>query len=411
MKDQKLLQRVKTKTLQAQKLHRLQSDSAPPLFAGPKAYIAVVKKFKKACEGIKPQKLTAAHAEKYISNMTKSGKCSVPKHRMAAAALNYYYRHCLGIPLKLKIPYRPRPIPTVLSKQQICKLIEKIPTRHQCAFWLLHGFGLKIGQVLKLRIKNIDINNGVLHLDKKRQFKLHAYLVDKLLNHLALRRKQFHADAKKGRCYIRHNNGFIVDDFQNQPLFVSRQTKLIDGQKRARSFIHPSTFHRVLRKVYQQSGIAKLCSCMVLRHSFAVAQLESQCNIIELKFILGHKDIHTTLNYKRCLSTPVISPLEELQRPARKNSNYLSRYAATVKNQAAACPPEAAIYLKNTLNDIKTKKINGVFCFSKEEKWRLQMKTAYEKQQNFRVFRASEKADFFPGLHPDCFLQADQRPD
>jgi len=391
MKDSKLPQRIKGKILENQKLTQLNGDPALQLFAGPQAYVGVIKNFKKARSLVPPQKLNATHAEQYINNMTKDGKCSVAKHRMNAAALNYYYRHCLGIPLKLKIPYRPRPIPTVLSKQQVCDLIEKIPQKYQCAFWLLHGFGLKIGEVLKLRIEHIDINNGILHLSKKRQFKLHAYLIEKLLKHLTLRKKQYHADARNNCCNIRHQSGYIVDDLGSQPLFVSRQTIIIDGSKRGRSFINPATFHRILRQAYQQSGIVKQCSCMVLRHSFAVAVLADECNIVELKYILGHKDIHTTLNYQRCLSIPVISPLEELLRPARQNSTYLSRYAATLKNQAAQCPVEALIYLRNTLGDIKAKKIEGIYLMKTFDAWEQQIKKAREKDEDFKVMCCTQE--------------------
>ena len=100
------------------------------------------------------------------------------------------------------------------QNQALCAL-----KKHHLAFMLMHGFGLKIGETLNLRIHNIDINNGILSLSKGRKLKLHAYLMPGLLKHLAQRRKQYHNDAKRGHCFIRHQQGHIVNDFQNQPLF------------------------------------------------------------------------------------------------------------------------------------------------------------------------------------------------
>ena len=189
------------------------------LFPGPQAYVSVIVKFKKAYCHIKPTELAAKHAEEYIMQLTKDGQCSLAKHRLNAAALNYYFRHYLQQEIKLKIPYRPRPLPHLLSAQQIIDIFDLLPTKHHLAFMLMHGFGLKIGETLNLRIHNIDINNGILSLSKGRKLKLHAYLMPGLLKHLAQRRKQYHNDAKRGHCFIRHQQGHIVNDFQNQPLF------------------------------------------------------------------------------------------------------------------------------------------------------------------------------------------------
>ena len=384
-----------------------------PLFPGPRAYLPVIATFKKSYTHVDQRKIRPQHAENYMLNLCKDGMCSHAKKRLHAAALNYYYRHCLNQPLKLKVPYRPLPLPTCLGTNETQQIFAALPESHRFAFILMFAFGLKVGELLSLRIEALDVHSGILHLSKGRQLKLHSYLLPGLLKHLTQRKKQYHQDARTGRCYIRHQTGYVVDNYSSQPLFVSRKTSLIEEGKRGRSFINPATYHRILQQTMQKLKLTKICTCMVLRHSFAVNVLEKGQNILELQTILGHGDMRSTMNYLRCIQFPIESPLETLERPVKRERCALNRLADCIKSKAALRPLEVPIYLRNILAEAKDNKIEGLFHITDLKHWQQHIMRAFAKQQSYKVLCCSENQQHphFNGLHPAHFSKPSDSPD
>ena len=133
-----------------------------------------------------------------------------------------------------------------------------------------------------------------------------------------------------------------------------------------------------------------------------------------MKHILGHGDIRTTMNYTRSLIMPIISPLDELERPARRASTELSRYCNCLKSQAALSPIEAPIYLRSTLKEIKDKKVEGIYPISDLETWLQKIKKAQHKFESFKVMCCEEDHVSHPHLKTIYFrdfCQVSDRPD
>jgi integrase/recombinase XerD len=191
------------------------------------------------------------------------------------AALSFLYRKTLGQPDKvsfLSYPRRPRPLPTVLSLQEVGALIQAIRVaRYQAIVMVLYGAGLRITEALALEVGDIDGARGVIRVrhgkgDKAREAKLSPSLYQWL--------RQYWARERPPLPY----------------LFASRKT----GKP---PWAH--TIRAALADAAKQAWIAKRVTPHVLRHSFATHLLEHGTDVRVVGALLGHASLQSTARYGR----------------------------------------------------------------------------------------------------------------
>lgn len=208
--------------------------------------------------------------------------------------LRYLYR-VYGLPehrVSLPSIERPKKLPVVLSREEVRRLI-KAPKlhKHRLMLALLYGCGLRSMELRGLCTKDIDMDRKQLHIRqgkgrKDRYVPLCDLLVRGVRKHLA-------------------SEGPL------QWLFTGN-----DSQGRAVG-LSANGVRWVVNQARQRSGIRKQVTAHTLRHSYATHLLEMGMDIMTLKDLLGHVDIHTTLVYlhvSRCDGPRAFSPLERLYR-------------------------------------------------------------------------------------------------
>ena len=270
-------------------------------------------------------------AIEYMDKLSLEDSFSPENHRMHSSALKWFYKHILGIHLNIKVPYRKRALPDTLTLEQVQELLKELPARYLLLFQFMYGLGMKIGEVLKLRMKDVDINNGKLFLSKGREYKIPLYLFESARSHYKKRQRRYIQDREDGNCYIPQEGRGYTTDFFEQPFFASRKRTELKGLNlRGRQFIDPSTLHVYLSMAQKKVTFFKKTSCMTLRHSFALYQLQNDCNEVVLQEYLGHTDIRQTLNYKKLIPKASYTPYEMLAEnfttEQMKELNILQRY-------------------------------------------------------------------------------------
>jgi len=204
---------------------------------------------------------------------------------LALNAVKFFYREILKYDQKidLKFAKRTNKIPVVLSRQEIKELIYSIDNKKHCLMIALaYGAGLRVSEVVKLKVKDIDINELTIHIkDAKGKKERLSIFPEKL-------------KTKIGR--------FLSSD-KNKYLFESNR----GGRLTARSA------QVALDKALKKCKIKKDASFHSLRHSFATHLLENGTDIRYVQKLLGHRNIRTTQLYTQVTNPRlknIKSPLE-----------------------------------------------------------------------------------------------------
>lgn len=214
----------------------------------------------------------------------------------AVCALRFLYGTTLGRPEQLPmIPYgkRPKVLPSVLAADEVVRLINatELP-RDRLFVQVAYGCGLRLSELIHLRVGDIDSARMVIHVRqgkgaKDRLVPLSCRLLDEL------------------RAYWR----------RHRPA-----TWLFPGDKPGQP-ISAANMQRRFGQLVKRVGLTKHCSLHTLRHSYATHLLEAGVDLLTLKMLLGHKTLETTTRYlhvstQRLQQTPSLLDLLALPRPA-----------------------------------------------------------------------------------------------
>ena len=199
-------------------------------------------------------------------------KVSWATYIQAMAALRFLYVKTLGLAFMAeKIPYpkRPRYLPTVLSQEEVRRLLDATRSlKHRALLMTLYGAGLRVSEACRLTVADIDSGRMVMHVQqakgrKDRDVMLSPVLLDTL--------RQYWKRSRFQRWLF---PGYGAD----KPI----TTKAV--------FL-------MIRNAASRAKITKTVSPHVLRHSFATHLLESGTDIRTIQLLLGHAEMETTVIY------------------------------------------------------------------------------------------------------------------
>ena len=241
-----------------------------------------------------PSSPTAEDANNYIKGIldgTMKSGASQSSVGIAASAMKLFFKHMLGTPLNLSVELkrRARPMPTILSKEDIQKVVSVTRNvSHRLIFQLMYSSGLKLDELLGLKVKDVDIEGKSLNIR----------------GNSSSGRK-----AKQTRTTILSEkvapmlHAFVVDRNAEDYVFPG-----IDG-----GHMTPRAVQKAFKQALRKAEISKKASCNSLRHSFAVHLLEKGVDIKHVRRLLGHARTETTSIYKKLISQENVnikSPLD-----------------------------------------------------------------------------------------------------
>ncbi len=275
-----------------------------------------------------PQTAGAEEVGAFLNELAVGQRASASSQKQALNALVFLMQEGLQREIGQIAFQRARPrerMPVVLSREECQRLFAQLNGTSGLMAQLAYGAGLRLMELLRLRVHHLDLERGQLKVyggkgDKDRITVLPAKLVTPLREHLARLRVLFADDRAAGlpgvwlpeglaRKYLRAG-----ESWEWQWLFPSRETS-IDPESglRRRHHVVDSSFQNAVRKAGQAAGINKRVTPHVLRHSFATHLLEGGADIRTVQELLGHESVETTQIYTHVLARPgvgVRSPLD-----------------------------------------------------------------------------------------------------
>ena len=246
--------------------------------------------------GKPPDQLGAEHIRRYQLFLIKEKKVSCPTCIQVVCALRFFYTQTLSRKIaieRIPFPRRERKLPLILSRQEVKALLEAPRSlRHRTLLAILYGCGLRVAEVARLKISDIDSARNVLWVRhgksrKDRQTLLPAKLLELL------------------RCYWR----------------TQRPTEWLFPGADATRPISPKAIFLACRSAARKAGIAKPVHPHLLRHAFATHLLEAGVNLRTIQILLGHANLATTARYLQVADVAVRatpSPLDSLELDFRR---------------------------------------------------------------------------------------------
>lgn len=297
------------------------------------AYVSWIDRFLKAQPDSNSSDLSMLgefEVKEFLSDLAVRGKVSASTQNQAFSALLFLFQKVLKRKLEFIQAVRAKPanrLPVVLSRQEIAALLKQLGGRDLLIAQLLYGSGLRIMECLRLRIKDILIEQQQIMVrdgkgSKDRATIFPAAAVKGLLAQIEISRNLHQRDLAEGR-------GFVFLPFALTRKFPDASREFcwqfvfpahkLSRDPRSGSFLrhhlHDSVFSIALKRAAARARIDKKITAHTLRHSFATHLLESGKDIRTIQELLGHSDVSTTMIYthvSRIGSTGVQSPLDSL---------------------------------------------------------------------------------------------------
>ena len=204
-------------------------------------------------------------------------------------AIKFYFEQVLHRPkmfFDIPRPKKPSTLPKMLSKTEVKKLFRVTTNhKHRLALQLAYGMGLRVSEVVNLRIVDIDSKRMMVHVKG--------------------------AKGKKDR-YVPLPES-ILPAMREYYITYKPKNYLLEGQYGGQ--YAKSSLQQVFKKAMKKAGIKKEIGIHGLRHSYATHLLESGADMRFIQELLGHNSIKTTQVYTKVTPrsiSKIKSPLDTI---------------------------------------------------------------------------------------------------
>lgn len=266
-----------------------------------KTYGVYFKQFLAAHPNTDPKDITEEQIKKHVITIVKQHGYATKTQNQIVNAIKFYYEKVLG--LKKEEYWIPRPrkefkLPTVASEEEIVRMLVAAENiKHQCIIGMLYSSGVRRGELINLRIADIDIDRKQVFVrGGKGKKDRTTILSDRMV--IALKK-------------------YIAEWYPQYWLFEGAERKPYSG----------TSIGLVVKGAAKKAGIKKNITPHVLRHSFATHLMERGTDTRYIQELLGHASIKTTAIYahvsKKNLAK-IKSPLDRIFEDNKLDNNNLN---------------------------------------------------------------------------------------
>ncbi|KAF3977352.1 MAG: integron integrase [Methylococcales symbiont of Iophon sp. n. MRB-2018] len=269
--------------------------------------------------------------ENFLTDLVTKQNVASSTQNQAFNALVFLYKKVLERPLQNVRATRMRKqphIPVVLSVKEIKKVLAKLRGINALMVPLLYGSGLRISEMVRLRVQDIDFERGQIIVrnskgKKDRVTPLATKIIPLLKAHLSQRKSTHTLDLHAGFGSVYLPNSVVKKypnadkEFNWQYVFASRNIATDPGTDiERRHHIDQSAVNKAIKVAVKKCrSIDKKVSAHTFRHSFATHLLQTGIDIRTIQVLLGHSDLQTTMIYTYVLKQneqAIVSPLDRL---------------------------------------------------------------------------------------------------
>lgn len=247
-------------------------------------YLYYVEIKKKQLQAISPEE-----ANNIVVQIATANNYSTSATNILINAVLYYYRTVLkdkNYTSEIQRPQKEKTLPKVLSKEEVERiLLNCLNRKHKTMLVMLYSAGLRAGELIQLKVNDIDSKRKLIYIRKAKGFKDRTVMLsEKLLELLRIYYKEY------------------------QP-----KVYLFEGQYGDQ--YSTSSLRKILKEASTKAGIRTSPTLHWLRHSFATHLLEAGTDLRYIQQLLGHSSSKTTEIYTYVSTkhiSQIKSPLDDL---------------------------------------------------------------------------------------------------
>jgi len=237
-----------------------------------------------------PKSISNGDIRNYLFHQVEQRNASASTLNIAINASKFYYGEILKkkFVYEIKRPKRDKKLPVVLSQNEVLRILSTVSNiKHKVILMLVYSAGLRVSEVVRLKVEDIDTNRKLIHVrGAKGRKDRYTILSDVALETLSLYMKAY------------------------QP-----NNWLFTGAKKT-NHLSTRSVGKIFSNACEKAGIKKDVSIHCLRHSFATHLLESGVDLRYVQELLGHQSSKTTEIYTHVSNKnlrAIKSPLDNLE--------------------------------------------------------------------------------------------------
>jgi integrase/recombinase XerD len=242
--------------------------------------------------GRPPDTATPEDLRSYQLKMTEEG-VTASTFNVRIISLRFFFGVTCGrdeMKRFMQFHRNPRKLPVVLSVEEVADLMAAVPgpgLKYRAALGISYGAGLRASEVCNLKVKDIDSDRMLIHVD----------------------------DGKGGRDRKAMLSPSLLDLLRDYWRESRPEGWLFPGKPKINP-LSPRQLNRAFSSAKHMSGIKKSATLHTLRHSFATHLLEANTDVRVIQVLLGHAKLTTTARYTHVATKTIrgtVSPFEQMK--------------------------------------------------------------------------------------------------
>ncbi len=248
--------------------------------------------------------ITSEFIKKYTGYMLSNGQSEASVSR-SFASLRCYFKYLVTNKVINESPmsnitqiHSVKKLPEILTNKEVITLLNQPvgndfkSCRDKAMLELLYATGIKVSELISLKLSDINLNIGILHLRNQKSERI-----------IPIYPEAIKAISK----YINNVRIFLVSDEDNEYLFTNMNGQVMTRQG----------FWKIIKQYASQAKIKKDITPHTLRHSFAAHLLENGAQLTDIKEMLGHSDISSTQIYAQIMKNKYAAAYKKYHPMAR----------------------------------------------------------------------------------------------
>ncbi len=253
-----------------------------------KTYIQLFEVFINYYKKWKLTQVDEVEIRNYLKLLVSQGKSTAYINQMINS-IKFYYEVVLEMPNRfysIERPIKKDPLPKVISLEEVQSIIKNTNNiKHKCIVSLLYSSGLRRGELLNLKLNDIDSKRMVINV----------------------------INGKGGKDRVTILSPSVLTDLRTYFKIWNPEVYLFEGMK-GKQYTGSSVL-RIVEMASKKARIKKKVTPHMLRHSFATHLLEAGTDLRQIQVLLGHNSTKTTEVYTQVAISnikSITSPIELL---------------------------------------------------------------------------------------------------